>query len=104
MFIKYFDISGGLIYTHINPPDMKEGEQMTLKEIRQSAKLLQTSVAEQMNVPQSSVSQWESGDCYPHPSKISKLACLYNVTADEILKACDVANMRKNLSDKQESI
>lgn len=72
---------------------------MTLKMMRKAAGYTQQSVAELVpETTQSAVSQWESGECYPHPTKIPALAKLYGVTADELLTAITYTKRQKQNS------
>lgn len=69
---------------------------MNLKEMRQNAGYTQKAITEVIpNVSQGLISQWESGECYPHLTKILRLAEMYGVTAEEILTACEAAKHHK---------
>ncbi len=64
---------------------------MTLKEHRKQLGLTQSQVAEKLDVNQAAVSWWESGRWKPLRKYQKKLAALYGVTADELLKAMEEA-------------
>lgn len=57
-----------------------------LREYRERAGLRQVDVAKKMNVEQTSVSKWETGVAKPNRKLHKKLAKLYGVTVDELLK------------------
>lgn len=60
---------------------------MTLRDLRESAKLTQQEVAEGCNVTQAAVSRWEAGE-FPVPRKYWKyLRHLLNCTDDELSRA-----------------
>lgn len=71
---------------------------MQLQDIRKRAGITQNLVAESLCVDQSAISQWESGITYPHPSKIPKLAKLYDVTEGEIIAACNASREQRQSS------
>ena len=60
---------------------------MSLKQMRIHKKLTQIQVAREFGVSQVTISQWENGESYPHPSRIAKLANIYSVTEGEIIAA-----------------
>lgn len=68
---------------------------MILREMRKAVKKTQDSVGKELGVEKSSVSKWETGAAYPHPSKIKPLAQLYGTTTDKILTACKEAHEQK---------
>lgn len=55
-----------------------------LKELRVKKCITQTELAEELNVKQSTVSQWESGKVKPPLDKIVLLASALNVSPGEI--------------------
>lgn len=57
---------------------------MTLRERRIASGLLQTEVAESLEVVQTAVSKWETGDNAPLEKYQRKLAQLYGCSLDEI--------------------
>ena len=60
---------------------------MTLKERRENLGLLQEDVANQLEVDQSTISNWERGRSIPYRKFAVKLAALYKCSVDEILKS-----------------
>lgn len=56
-----------------------------LKELRKSAKYTQDQVAESLSVPVRTYGSWERGERQPDFETLSKIADLYNVTADYLL-------------------
>lgn len=59
---------------------------MSLKGLRENAKLSQECVAKKLNVDQSAISKWENGANKPLRKYHKKLAKLYGCTVDELLK------------------
>ena len=59
---------------------------MTLKERRQKAGLLQVDVARKLEVDQTAVSKWETGNSKPVKKYREKLAILYGCSADDLLR------------------
>lgn len=57
-----------------------------IKELREAAKLTQKATAEKMNVRQSTVSMWESGEAFPRSDKLPLLAKLLGCTVDDLFK------------------
>ena len=68
----------------------KEVEPMTLAEklaaLRGERKLSQGDLAEKLDVSRQSVSKWETGQAVPELDKIIKLADLFGVTVDELVR------------------
>lgn len=62
---------------------------MTLRELREAAGLTQVQVAKKLVVDQGAVSNWERGVNAPSVKYHKKLAKLYGVTVDELLKRPD---------------
>lgn len=65
----------------------KAGERLTLREMREAANLRQVDVAKRLNIDQAAVSRWENAETRPSRKYHRKLARLYNVTVDELLRA-----------------
>lgn len=59
---------------------------MNIKEARTQAGLTVIEVAKAMNVSEVCVYQWEAGDTKPRTDKLVKLAELFGVTVDELLR------------------
>lgn len=59
---------------------------MTLREMRERAGLLQEDVGKKLNVDQTAVSNWERGKSRISRKYHKKLAKLYGVTVDDLLK------------------
>jgi len=59
---------------------------MRLKELREARGMKQISLALALNVDQTAVSKWESGECSPRADKLPKLAKLLDCTIDELLQ------------------
>lgn len=58
---------------------------MNLREYREKAGLRQVDVAKKLNVDQTAISKWESGDNRISRKYHKKLAKLYGVTVDKLL-------------------
>jgi len=56
-----------------------------LKKLRKEKHLTQAQLAQELQVHQTAVSQWECGRTFPDRKTIIKLASFYSVSADEIL-------------------
>ena len=57
-----------------------------LKELREQKNITQIQLAELLNVTQSAVTKWETGESRPRAEKLSQLAKLFDCTVDELLK------------------
>ena len=55
------------------------------KAMRERSGLKQISVAEALNVKQTTISMWETGESKPHADTLIELAELYNCSIDELL-------------------
>lgn len=81
------DISIVMIYNNINTNDKKRGEtRLNIKNIREQAGLTQAEVAKALNVGQSAVAAWETGQALPRADKLIDIAKLLNCTIEELLK------------------
>ena len=58
-----------------------------LKDRRTRCSMTQEFVAESLNVSRQAVSKWENGTADPSTSNLLKLAKLYGVTAEELIRA-----------------
>lgn len=59
---------------------------MNIKNIREQAGLTQVEVAKALNVSQSAVAAWETGQTLPRADKLIDIAKLLNCTIEELLK------------------
>ena len=55
-----------------------------LKELRKRAGLNQADVAAALDIQQSTVAMWESGENKPRADKLPEIAKLYNCTIDDL--------------------
>lgn len=62
---------------------------MSFSSAREKAGMTQNEVAKVLGVNQSAVSFWESGRNQPRAKQMVKLAKLYGVTVDELLREAD---------------
>lgn len=62
---------------------------MNLREYREKAGLRQVDVAKRLNVDQTAISKWESGDNRISRKYHKKLAKLYGVTVNELLSEAE---------------
>ena len=60
---------------------------MQLKILRILARLTQAEAAAAVGVTQAALSDWEKGKYKPSPAAVAKLAEVYNVSEEEIVKA-----------------
>lgn len=63
-----------------------------LKKVRESKKLTQQAIAEQLYVTRQAVSRWECGARYPDLITTKKLSQILGVTIDELLQNEDIKN------------
>ena len=56
-----------------------------LKELRLKANLTQEELANQIYVSRTLVSKWESGDRYPSPENLMRLAVLFQIPQEELI-------------------
>ena len=69
---------------------MTTGEK--IYELRKSARITQEEFADKLEVTRQSVSKWESDSAYPETDKIIKIAELFGVSCDYLLKQNEVLN------------
>ena len=55
-----------------------------IRDLRQRAGITQVELAAQTGVTQSTISGWESGDCFPEISKLPALMAALHCTVNEI--------------------
>jgi DNA-binding XRE family transcriptional regulator len=80
---KYLESSGG---TAEHAQEKKSlGE--TLKKYRTKNSMTQEFVAESLGVSRQAVSKWENGTADPSTSNLLKLAKLYGITPEELIRA-----------------
>lgn len=60
---------------------------MNIKNIRKKAGLTQTELAEALNVGQSAVAAWETGQALPQADKLVKIAKVLHCTVDDLLRS-----------------
>lgn len=68
---------------------------MNLREYREKAGLRQVDVAKKLNVDQTAISKWESGDNRISRKYHKKLARLYGVTVDALLADDDTKEVQE---------
>lgn len=56
-----------------------------LKELRKEEKINQADLAKALNVSQSIIARWESGECEPTATNILAIADYFNVSTDYLL-------------------
>ncbi len=59
---------------------------MSFSSAREEAGMTQNEVAQALGVNQSAVSFWENGKTQPRSAQLPKIAKLYGVTVDELLR------------------
>ena len=73
-----------LFYVKYGEQFMTIGQKISI--LRNSIKLSQEQLAEQLDVSRQSVSKWESDSSYPEIAKIIQLSTLFNVSIDDLLR------------------
>ena len=66
--------------------DLKDVIAKNLVELRTKARLTQLELAEKINYTDKAVSKWERGEALPDLRVLIKLADIYNITIDEIVR------------------
>ena len=56
-----------------------------IKQARETRRLTQEQLAEQLDISRQAVSKWENGTSEPSTANLMALAKLYNVSVDELL-------------------
>lgn len=59
---------------------------MSIKHIRKKKGITQFELSKKINVDQTTVSKWESGEAKPRVDTLIKLAKLFECTVDELLE------------------
>ena len=57
---------------------------LIIKELREKAGITQAAIAENLNVTQACVAQWEKNKASPQTDKLPKLALILNCSIDEL--------------------
>ena len=66
--------------------ELKQIVAKNLVELRKNAKLTQLDLAEKLNYSDKAVSKWERGESLPDVETLKKIADLYDVSIDNMLK------------------
>lgn len=68
--------------------DKRRGREikMSIKIMREKAKITQSKLAELLNTRQSTISMWETGESLPRADKLLQLAELLSCTVDDLLR------------------
>ena len=77
--------------------DLKEIIAKNLTQLRTHAQLTQIQLAEKLNYSDKAVSKWERGEAIPDIRVLIKLAEIYNISVDDIIKS---APLRKSVKPK----
>ncbi|MDE7265722.1 MAG: helix-turn-helix domain-containing protein [Clostridia bacterium] len=83
---------------------LKETIAKNLVQLRTQAKLTQAQLAEKLNYSDKAVSKWERGEAIPDLRVLIQLACLYDITLDDIVNTSSVENIvkpRMNIGKKR---
>ena len=57
-----------------------------LKTIRLNLGLKQSDIAKQLGVTKSAYGRWERGECFPRVNKLIKLAHIFGISIDNLMK------------------
>ena len=60
--------------------------QMKIKALREQAKLTQAELAQRINMRQSTVSMWETGESLPRADLLPQLAKIFDCTIDDLYR------------------
>ena len=71
-----------------------------LATLRKANKYTQAEFAQKINYSDKTVSKWETGEAIPGVEVLYRIAQLYNVTIDDLLKA-DIYINKKEVNNKQ---
>ncbi len=77
--------------------ELKETISKNLIELRTQARLTQAQLADMLNYSDKAVSKWERGEAIPDIRVLIKLAEIYNINVDDIIKS---APLRKSVKPK----
>ena len=83
--------------------DLKDVIAKNLVELRTEAKLTQLQLAEMLNYSDKAVSKWERGEAIPDIRVLVKIAGIYGVTVDDIVREESIATPvqpKKHLTGK----
>ena len=94
VFIKLLILVFKALRKYLNDSPQRQEETIlrkslgeVLKDHRTRCSMTQEFVAESLNVSRQAVSKWENGTADPSTSNLLKLAKLYGVTAEELIRA-----------------
>ena len=62
------------------------GIMINIKKIREEKGILQTELAEKLNINQSAVAAWETGKAFPRTERLREIASILGCTVDELLE------------------
>ena len=62
----------------------RRGENLKIKQKRESKNLTQAELGEMLNVNRSTVAMWETGDAFPRSDKLPILAKIFGCTIDDL--------------------
>lgn len=82
--------------------ELKDTIAKNLVELRTQAHMTQLQLAEMLNYSDKAVSKWERGEAVPDVRVLAKIAEIYGVTIDDIVKEerCPPARVKKKLNGK----
>lgn len=63
----------------------------SLQTLRKQLNLSQRELAQKLNVTQSAVAKWETGEVKPRSDKLLKISSVLDCSVDEILKAVQIS-------------
>ena len=69
--------------------ELKETISKNLIELRTQARLTQAQLADMLNYSDKAVSKWERGEAIPDIRVLIKLAEIYNINVDDIIKSAN---------------
>jgi len=88
----------------VSEKDLKQIVGENLTSLRQNAGLTQLQLAEMLNYTDKAVSKWERGDSIPDLRVLIKLAEIYNIPLDDIVKDSKGKQLKPRLNLKRKHI
>lgn len=77
---------------------------MKLKELRLKANYTQKNIAEMLNIPLNTYTQYELGNREPTVSTLTKIANIYNVSLDYLLENSKAPQKKSEFTTQEEEI
>lgn len=89
---------------NVQPEDLKEVIATNLTHLRQEAGLTQVKLAEMLNYSDKAVSKWERGESIPDLRVLIKLAEIYHISLDDLVRAKPGKRLKPRLNLKKKQV